>query len=352
MSQNYLKKTIIIAGFFMIGAWLLVSLVISSALVVERPGLSYKPIIPDQAYFSDIDISDIGRPTLTNQPKANINSLNLLKFHSSLLKPYSLEAIDKELISIRIDSWLKALAAAGITIEESIVDIFPVPQWFQARLISARDEPELREDSRFAGAYGAEYKNILLQLPKIKTIAPIFENILTELWHNSEATENFNNKLHPPILKTDRWIPSDKALKSSHQYALDVFFTSLIKKGKEEKGPAIYSISNGIVVSTADDWKGSDKASLYEHGGLSPKAGNGVIIYEPITKKYFAYFHLNDVIVKPGQFIPAGKLIGYGGNTGVNARKSGHGGHLHIEIHDNDGPWRSYKIKDFILSIN
>jgi len=69
-------------------------------------------------------------------------------------------------------------------------------------------------------------------------------------------------------------------------------------------------------------------------GGISPKAGNGVIIYSPDEKRYFLYFHLYDALVEKGQIVRRGQAIGHGGNTGINARKKGGGDHLHFEIFD------------------
>jgi hypothetical protein len=35
-----------------------------------------------------------------------------------------------------------------------------------------------------------------------------------------------------------------------------------------------------------------------------------------------------------GDIVKEGRLLGHGGNSGANARRSGHGGHLHLEIFD------------------
>ena len=56
-------------------------------------------------------------------------------------------------------------------------------------------------------------------------------------------------------------------------------------------------------------------------------------------------------MVKPGDIIKAGVLLGFGGNSGSNARKRGHGKHLHLEIYD-ISKYRflnCYEIRDLIF---
>ena len=80
--------------------------------------------------------------------------------------------------------------------------------------------------------------------------------------------------------------------------------------------------------------KGGAGADAWGGGGLSPAAGNGVVVYSPASGRYYSYFHLDEVAVQRGQVVERGAALGRGGNTGINARKKGHGGHLHLEIFD------------------
>jgi murein DD-endopeptidase MepM/ murein hydrolase activator NlpD len=107
------------------------------------------------------------------------------------------------------------------------------------------------------------------------------------------------------------------------------------------------------VVAMANDWVGGEGPGKYRHGGLTPRAGNGVIVYDPNSRKYYTYLHLHDVVVVPGQIVSPGTPLGHGGNTGTNARKRGHGGHLHLEIFDavQDDTLSCYELREIILSL-
>ena len=70
------------------------------------------------------------------------------------------------------------------------------------------------------------------------------------------------------------------------------------------------------------------------------------MIYDPTARVYCSYFHLNTVALKIGTVVKAGDTVGRGGNSGANARKKGHGDHVHIEIFDaaRDTALSSYEI--------
>ena len=91
--------------------------------------------------------------------------------------------------------------------------------------------------------------------------------------------------------------------------------TKEFHRGTDMKAPMdtpIYATADGVV-----EWAGFHKSSGY---------GN-LIILEHIYgfKSYFG--HLNKVVIKSGQFIKKGQLIGYTGNSGMSS-----GPHLHYEI--------------------
>lgn len=282
-----------------------------------------------------------------------MDALELVRYQAAILRPAVLALTEPPLAAARALAWAKAVQAAGGSPDLALGELLPPELWFQARLVSARDEPEVRADAKTDNAYGRSYAAIRDALPGTRASAPALEAALEALWAASELAPTLERGPVSPLAKKDRWVPPEKALAASHRYALDVFFTSLSRKGRDETGPTVRSMTSGIVVAASGDWNGGDKPSLYVSGGLSPKAGNGVIVYDPAARRYYAYFHLSDVVVAAGQFVAAGQSLGRGGNTGVNARKPGHGGHLHVEIHDaTEGPWRSNRLRDTIVSMN
>lgn len=132
----------------------------------------------------------------------------------------------------------------------------------------------------------------------------------------------------------DVWLPPKSELKLSHPYALDVFFFHVDRSGEAERGPVIRALYPGIVVASARDWSGGQGVAAWRSGGLSPASGNGLVIYDPKTRRYCSYFHLSELYLRTGDTVEAGQALGHGGNSGMNARKSGHGEHVHLEIFD------------------
>jgi len=280
-------------------------------------------------------------------------SLETIRLAAAALTPGALAGVTPAVAVARASGWAKAVSAGRGQPLEALGEILPSTQWFQARLVTKRDESDLAEDAKADGVYGQAYSALQDALATTKASAVAVEAMIDEVWRMSGAADGLEKGPLPVLKPSERWIPGKSGLAASHQYALDVFFTSVRRHGAEEKGPVIRSMSSGVVVSAAGDWSGGDKPSLYRGGGLSPKAGNGVVVYDPDARRYYAYFHLSDVSVRVGQVVEAGKQLGRGGNTGVNARKKGHGGHVHVEIHDiGAGAWTSYRIRDFIVSLH
>lgn len=293
-------------------------------------------------------------PAAVGEPEAarGLSGLELIRYTAGILKPESLLTADQAMARTRALEWSQAVSAEGSAPIEALGEILPDSNWFQARLITKRDESDLSEDAKAAGEYGKAYADLKRTLATTKATSAAIEAVITEVWRSSDSAAKLKTGPVSVLKSRDRWLPAKSQLGSSHQYALDIFFTNVKRHGAEETGPTIRSMSRGVVVAAADDWNGGDKPSLYRTGGLSPKAGNGAIIFDPEQGRYYAYFHLGDVHVRTGQIVAAGDPLGKGGNTGVNARKKDHGGHVHVEIHDIDGgAWTSYKIRDFIVSI-
>ncbi|MGD9938863.1 MAG: M23 family metallopeptidase [Clostridia bacterium] len=277
-------------------------------------------------------------------PLSDLNAL------AAALEPESLAGLDTTAASMRADAWEEAVREKGYTPAAVLHEILPEAQWFQARLVTKRDEADLHSDARAGGAYGSAYSTILSELPLARTSAPGIEAVLRSAWLSEPGVTELRTEPVSVLAVADRWLPPASTLDSAHQYALDVFFLWVKRSGAVETGPPVRSMTRGIVVAAAGDWKGGDRPSLYRSGGLSPKAGNGVIVFCPDDGRYYAYFHLSSIQVSSGVFIGAGTVLGHGGNTGVNARKKGHGTHVHIEIHDRDGKaWPSRALREFVL---
>ncbi len=107
--------------------------------------------------------------------------------------------------------------------------------------------------------------------------------------------------------------------------ALDIFVT---REGVTVKAPV-----SGVIVASGDDWEGGWARARggfhYEGGGLSRRAGNGVMLFDPGTGDYHYFAHLQRGIdVRTGDLVRAGQSLGRVGHTG-NASQPGHGRHLH-----------------------
>ncbi len=296
------------------------------------------------------ETSPAGVQAAAAAPSFDPRSLALLR---DALSPAALEGLAPALARERALAWLAAVPERKKKDSQGLLaSILPPAEWFQARLIMERDEPTLRGDALTGGAYGAAYKDILGALKGTRASAPALEATLTAIWSEKRLGDGLVEGIHAPLVNNERWLPTNTTLAASHRYALDIFFTKVRRKGAEEIGPVIRSMSSGIVVAASGDWNGSDRASQYRSGGLSPKAGNGVIVFSPELGSYFVYFHLHDLSVEPGQIVAAGQSLGHGGNTGVNARKKGHGQHLHVEIHESNGKvWTSQELKTLLAGL-
>jgi hypothetical protein len=242
----------------------------------------------------------------------------------------------------------RSAEADNLDLPSTFAAMFPRPVSILAMLALDRDVDDFEEMGAGTNAAAAHYRraaDLAVALrPLRQNYAILFESAFTEQRRMAARTLDRVDG-HDAIMaaeisvsdladKGELQAPPLRDLAYSHPYALDVFFRHVDRKGAVEHGPLIMALEEGIVVASADDWRGGAGADTWGGGGLSPAAGNGVVIYSPASGRYYSYFHLSEVAVRRGQAVEKGAVLGRGGNTGVNARKKGHGGHLHLEIFD------------------
>jgi hypothetical protein len=262
------------------------------------------------------------------------------------LDPASLYNLDISIIKERFHA-LKSKYSSKDKLGHFII---PDDTWVLARLFSSANELA-GYDTTAKNNFGRFYTTILEAIDIVKEQAYGIEVLLT-LYYGEFVKPAKTKRYAQPVAHGKYSLPTKQSLKYSHPDALDIFYTQVRNKDKNEIGPEVISISQGIVISALGDWKGGDTPASYVSGGLSPRAGNGVVIFSPLEQRYYCYFHLHDVSVVKGQFVEAGQKLGRGGNSGINAKKPGHGGHLHLEIHEtSSGQWSSTKLYDFIRTL-
>lgn len=139
---------------------------------------------------------------------------------------------------------------------------------------------------------------------------------LRERYSNAHPFSTQNMRLRLPLKKID-WGSLRKG--ESHLYAVDLF----IPEGSE-----VFSMSNGVVALAENGWQKDDPFSTSSFAG-----GNTIIIFHPHKNEFYRYCHLARALPDTGKAVSAGDVIGIVGHTGKNASLSGHGNHLHLEIH-------------------
>lgn len=91
---------------------------------------------------------------------------------------------------------------------------------------------------------------------------------------------------------------------------------------RTHKPIAAVAVVDSLVLDTYTGW--------YPASQL--RGGNVVWLYNPNLQMVFYYAHLDKVMVKPGQFLKAGEVIGTVGRTGFSAYKKTSPTHLHLMI--------------------
>jgi murein DD-endopeptidase MepM/ murein hydrolase activator NlpD len=143
-----------------------------------------------------------------------------------------------------------------------------------------------------------------------------FVQLLHEIWAESEPSGP--ERLMVPLIRFAFGEGS-----KSHRDAIDLF---------APEGSPVHSASQGIVILADRGWSAVDFFST-----SSRKGGNAVIIFDPDQDRFYRYCHLSTVLVRPGEIVAAGRVIGTVGHTGINASKPRHGHHLHFEVNEYAG---------------
>jgi murein DD-endopeptidase MepM/ murein hydrolase activator NlpD len=252
----------------------------------------------------------------------------------SLAFAHALPDADAEGARLLAEAYFDAQAAAGLSLEETLGAILPTPSFFLARTTDESSREELAAFADPESPFGRSYADMASHFEDMDEEALRWDAVLQAAWHRFPAEDRKGKSARPPLLPAERFIPTARALRYNHQDALDIFFPTVKRRGAEEIGPSLKSISYGIVVAARSDWRGGDTEDEYLSGGLSPRSGNGLVVYAPDEGRIYSYFHMYDLNLRVGQLLEPGTVLGRGGNTGLNARKRGHGRHLHLEIFD------------------
>ena len=167
---------------------------------------------------------------------------------AAALEPEALAGLGAAAASMRADAWEEAVRAKGLTPAEALTDILPGAEWFQARLLSKRDEAEVRNDARLGGSYGRSYQTILSAVPLARQSAKGLEAVLRSIWLSEPRVKELKSEHVSVLAAADKWLPPASSLDSAHQNALDVFFLRVTRNGVVETGPPVRSIDRKSVV--------------------------------------------------------------------------------------------------------
>lgn len=99
----------------------------------------------------------------------------------------------------------------------------------------------------------------------------------------------------------------------------------------------VVAYASGVVLATNLKWEYPSEI----------RSGKYVWVFSPALERYCYYVHLNAVLVKPGDVVKAGQVIGLLGRTGKNAFPRRSPTHLHFSCLSFDGgnmtPYNTYQ---------
>lgn len=264
----------------------------------------------------------------------------------SSVEPGRVGSLDAEEARVLGKGIIEASIIEDTSPHASLRAVFPDPAHLIAMLARDRDRDDFEESAGFPGAAGDRYEHIAALVPEMRILRPMYEALFAGardslagygmLASPSQTHADAAKYRSGVSLPGESTPPRKRDYLRSHTYALDIFFSEgeELPFGGGEKGPLVFSPTGGIVVAAASDWKGGGGIETYRSGGITPNAGNGVVVYDPDSRRFYLYFHLHSLLVGTGEAIRSGQPLGYIGDSGANARKPGHGGHLHLEIYD------------------
>ena len=95
---------------------------------------------------------------------------------------------------------------------------------------------------------------------------------------------------------------------------------------KTKKSVNLVAMTDMLVLSINTGWEKPSKI----------RGGNYIWLINPREKKLFYYAHLKDILVKPGEFINKGGVLGSVGRTGYLANKKTSPTHVHLMVLEYD----------------
>jgi hypothetical protein len=264
------------------------------------------------------------------------------------LAPAKMAALKADDSASRVEALVRSARVAGVEPRESLDEALPAARNILGMLALDRDVDDYVEYADLDNPGGEYYRDQARISLEMRPLRDRYEaafaaacSALTGEDGNADSgapvpvSLGAKGRKSPYIAKpSELWLPPRSQLRRAHPYALDCFFYRVDRSGGVERGPLIRALYPGLVVAASGDWSGGSGIASWKGGGLSPAAGNGVVVYDPSTRRYVSYFHLSSVTVRKGELVGAGAVLGRGGNSGMNARKPGHGEHVHIEIFD------------------
>lgn len=199
--------------------------------------------------------------------------------------------------------------------------IFPGDRFYRELL----ELDSLSTSERIAGIGGAEPDIQLESYPNNLIVASTNKN-LQKLKSQLELQENSFNNIHKEALIYNNeltGIPAIQPVKPSDNMWISSYFgyrnDPFLKLKKRHKGIDFVAPKNTEIYATAD---GEIKITKESHRGY----GKEIIISHKFGYSS-RYAHLNKILVKEGDKVKRGQLIGLMGNTGRST-----GTHLHYEV--------------------
>lgn len=248
----------------------------------------------------------------------------------------NIAALDEEQVGSYMSELYQAVELKQLSSEKIRRAIFPPNDYAVNLYYSDKHVTELQKEARsFKGdenPYRKKVREVAGYASGARLWAAKHLRVFSEYARCFGSDVNWTEREHFFNDPSRGQIAGRLALRMNHLDALDIFY-DVKKEGQREIGPELQTISGGIVVAADGNWSGGTETDLYEGGGLSPKSGNAVVVYNPESNELFYYAHLDSIGVAQGDIVRAGDRIGVGGNTGYKARRNGRGRHVHFEIH-------------------